>query len=489
MIPSELRIANASVLDGTGAPETIADVVVRGDRIEAVDPPSADPAPDGAVDGTGLVLAPGFVDVHTHDDWTLLLAPEHHCKTRQGVTSVVIGNCGSSVFPATENLLGMPGFDRLADYFDALDECSPAVNVAALAGHGSMRTSVMGLRTDRAADAGEMAELGRLTEQAMADGAVGMSSGLAYEPGRYSAPDELVALNRIVAAAGGIYATHMRDEADGLLASVDESIAVAESSGVALQISHLKAAGSANWGMVADALERVDAARARGLDVMADQYPYTRGSSLLEQVVNGGALDGSSAFGTLTTDQVHVAAAPTNPHWEGRTITEIAAAEHVAPRAMADRIIESEGRRCVVVIDIMSEDDVRRVMAHPAVMFGTDGLPVGDKPHPRLAHTYPRVLGRYVREQRLLGLPEAIHRMTQMPARRFGFEDRGEIRVGAFADLVLFDPATVADTGTYADPGTVPDGIHGVWVNGRRVVDHGEATDERPGRVIRRGDG
>ena len=482
----DFTIVNATVVDGTGAPGFVADVAVAGDRILSVAPPANDATQGLVIDGTDQVLAPGFVDVHTHDDWSVLAKPVHSDKTLQGVTSVVVGNCGISPFPATDNQPSLPAFDRLSDYFAALAEARPAVNVSALVGHGSIRSAVMGLRTNRAPDRDETKELLRLTKDAMDDGAIGMSSGLAYEPGRYAAPDEMTGLATVVAEAGGIYTTHMRDEADTLLDSIDESIAVAESSGVALQISHLKAAGANNWGAVNQALERIETARGRGVDVMADQYPYTRGSTLLEQVVSGGGFDGPSAFGTLTTDEVIVAASPNNPDWEGKTVTEIAAEHHVDPRQMADLIVEAEGRDCVVVLDLMAEDDVRTVMANPVVMVGSDGIPLGDKPHPRLGHTYPRILGRYVREFKLLSLPEAIHRMTQMPAQRFGFTDRGEIRPGAYADLVLFDPATVLDTGTYTDPTTTPIGINGVWVNGQHVIDTGKSTNNRPGQIITR---
>jgi N-acyl-D-amino-acid deacylase len=509
MIERELVIENVTVIDGTGRPGFAGSVGIDGDRITElrggeVSPTGGGGGPDGGagdvgaeggrrtvtrIDGTGLVLAPGFVDVHTHDDTAVLFDPDLSCKTLQGVTSVVVGNCGVSTSPASDHSPGFTVHARVDDYLRAVAEAGPAVNVAALVGHGTVRAAVMGLKTARPAEPAELSAMAEHVARAMADGAIGLSSGLAYEPGRYAAPDELVGLNRLVAAAGGIYTTHLRDEGQGLIRSIDESIAVAEATGVPLQISHLKASGRDSWGMVGPALERIDRARADGLDVMADQYPYTRGSTLLEQVVVAGALDGPSAFGHVTPAEVLVAAAPGHPRWEGRTVAEIADAEGVDGRRMADRIVEAEGRACIVVIDTMDEGDVRTVMGHGAVMIGTDGLPMGQKPHPRLHHTYPRVLGRYVRDERVLGLADAVRRMTSTPARRFGFTDRGEIRTGALADLVLFDPERIVDTGTWADPTAVPAGIVGVWVNGRRVVEGGAVTGARPGRVVRRGDG
>lgn len=478
------RFLNVTVFDGSGAPGFVADVEVDGDRITGVGAASTTEAAE--IDGSGLALAPGFIDVHTHDDIAVIVHPDHACKTLQGVTSVVVGNCGMSAAPTSDDPLGFSRHPRIADYFQRVEEAGPAVNVGALVGHGTVRAAVMGLTSDREPDDGERAAMIEHVAAAMEDGALGMSSGLAYEPGRYAAHAELVHLAEVVAAAGGVYTTHMRNEGQDLIGSIEESIAVSEATGVPLQISHLKASGRDAWGKTTSALATIDNARERGVDVMADQYPYTRGSTLLEQIVGAGALDGPSAFAHVEPRHLLIAAAPSNSHWEGQTIQEIADTEGVTGREMADRIVEAEGRNCLVIIDSMSEDDVREVIQHPAVMTGSDGVPGGSRPHPRLHHTYPRVLGHYSRDEGLLELADAVHRMTGMCADRFGFEDRGAIRPGAFADLVLFDPTTIIDTGTYTDPTSVPDGIHGVWVNGERVVADGEVTGARPGRVVRR---
>lgn len=487
------RFLDVTVFDGSGAPGFLADVEIKADRVVTVGARHeaiSDADTDGAaveIDGTGLALAPGFIDVHTHDDIAVITAPDHACKTLQGVTSVVVGNCGMSAAPVSDDPLGFSRHPRIADYLRRVEQAGPAVNVGALVGHGTVRAAVMGLTTDRAPDAREREAMIEHVAAAMEDGALGMSSGLAYEPGRYADHDELVDLVEVVAHAGGIYTTHMRNESQALVESIDESIAVAEATGAPLQISHLKASGRDHWGKVAEALDHIDAARARGVDVMADQYPYTRGSTLLEQVVNAGALDGPSSFAHLAPADILIAAAPGHVEWEGRTIDEIAATEGTSGRDMADRIVAAEGRNCLVILDTMDENDVRRVLAHPAVMTGSDGVPGGSKPHPRLHHTYPRVLGHYSREEGLLELADAVHRMTGMCAERFGFVDRGAIRPGAFADLVLFDPDTIIDTGTYTDPTSVPEGILGVWVNGERVVADGRVTGARAGRVVRRG--
>jgi N-acyl-D-amino-acid deacylase len=480
----DLVIRAATVFDGTGAPGVVADVAVDGERI--VDVGREVGAGRREIVASGLALTPGFIDVHTHDDWALLVQPDLSFKTMQGVTTVVTGNCGFGPAPVADVAFGPSTFDRMRDFLASVENAGPAVNVAALAGHGSIRAAVMGTTTPRVAERDERARMAELLEAALEDGAVGMSSGLAYEPGRYANAEEITALAALVAAAGGIYTTHMRDESDGLLASIDEAIAVGTASGVKVQISHLKANGSGNRGRAAAALDRIERAQRRGVDVMADQYPYTRGSTLLEQVVSAGALDGASAFGKLRGDQVLIAAAPRRSEWEGRTLAELAAEHGLGDKAMAETIVAALGRSCIVVLDTMSEDDVRLIMRHPSVIVGSDGIAAGGKPHPRLAHTFPRVLGTYTRELGVLNLADAVHRMTGASARRFGLADRGEIRPGAFADLVLFDPATIVDTGTYADPLTPPIGIEEVWVNGATVVRAGTVTESRPGRVLRR---
>ena len=479
----DLVIRGATVYDGTGAEGRVMDVAIDDDRITAVGQIRGMGGRE--VSAAGLALAPGFIDVHTHDDWALLLRPDLSFKTLQGVTSVVTGNCGSAPSPVNDMTPGLGSFARMRDYFADLEGSGVAVNVAALAGHGAIRSAVMGTRTNRHSDAGERAAMARVVEEALEDGVIGMSTGLAYEPGKYAAPEEIAELAGLVAAAGGIYTSHIRNEAEGLLSSIEETIDVGRATGVKVQISHLKATNEGNWGRVRDALAAIEAAQRDGIDVMADQYPYTRGSTLLEQVVRGGRIGEPSAFGTLTGDKVLIAAAPRRHDWEGRTLADIAAEHGVTSADMADHIVAELGRSCFVVLDTMSEDDVRFVMAHPSVMIGSDGIAAGDKPHPRLGHTFPRVLGTYARDLGVLSLADAVHRMTGLSAQRFGLRDRGEIRPGAFADLVLFDAATIVDTGTYSEPLSTPTGITEVWVNGRTVVRDGEVVDARPGRVVR----
>ena len=300
------------------------------------------------------------------------------------------------------------------------------------------------------------------------------------------------ARTRCSPSPGGLYATHMRNEADGLLDAVAEALRIGEESDVPVQISHHKAGGRNNWGRVRDSLQMIDQARAGGLDVTADQYPYTAGSTSLHAVIQNGAFraDSPGGLGRLSAADVLIASAPEHGEWEGLRLAELARRWGLGDEEAARRVVEAEGEACFVVVFSMDEADVRAVMAHPTTMIGSDGVPAaGSKPHPRLYGCFPRVLGHYVRDERVLELATAIHRMTGMPAAKFRLADRGVIRAGAFADLVVFDPARIRDTATYDDPRRFPDGIRAVYVNGRAVARDGAHTGARPGRALRRGRG
>jgi len=489
-------IRGGTVYDGSGAAGIRADVGVRGDRIVEI----GVIRPRGAeeLDAQGLAVAPGFIDVHSHDDYAVLLEPEMRFKVLQGVTSDVVGNCGSGVVPFEAGLIRFrrmhPGanpapWDGFAGYLERVDAVRPSCNVAVLMGHGSLRRGAMGLE-QRAPGHDEMERMRAWVREGVEAGAVGLSTGLIYEPGRYATTEEVIALAReLGTAGGGLYATHMRNEADGLLDAVREAIRVGEEAHVPVQISHHKASGRRNWGRVRDSLRLIEEARARGVDVTADQYPYTAGSTSLFAVLQNGAFRGDSpgGLGQLDGGDVLIASAPTHPEWEGRRVVTLAAEWGLDDEAAARRIVETEGEACFVIVFTMDEADVKTVMAHPTTMIGSDGVPAGGKPHPRLYGCFARVLSRYVREERVLDLPTAIHRMTGMPAAKFQLVDRGVIRPGAFADLVVFDPARIDDVATYDEPRRAPAGIRAVYVNGSTVARDGRHTGARPGRALRRG--
>jgi N-acyl-D-amino-acid deacylase len=492
--PYDLVLHGGVVIDGSGAPAFRADVGVRGDRIAAVGDLST--ATGTRVDVAGKVIAPGFIDVHTHDDGAVLLHPTMDFKVRQGVTSEIVGNCGLGVAPHPVAVMGLrafhptgdlPEWDGHAGYMALLDLEPASTNVAVLVGHNIVRGAVVGSR-EEAPSATELAAMEAIVDEGMAAGAIGFSTGLIYEPGRHARHAEIVALARRAAAAGAIYTSHMRDEGVGLLDSIAETLAVGRDAGMRVQVSHHKAAGRDSWGLVRRSLALLDDARARGVDVAADQYPYTAGSTVLAAVVQNGALTPQGGpLGRLEPGDVRVASAPRHPEWEGRTIAELATLLGRTPLAAAEHVVAEEGPGATAVLEIMCEDDVRTVMRHPTTMIGSDGLPtLESKPHPRLYGTFPRVLGRYAREAGVLTLADAVHRMTGFPAAHFRLVDRGAVRAGHFADLVVFDAATVADGATYDAPHRPPDGIIHVLVNGTLVVRGGVHTGARPGRCLRR---
>jgi N-acyl-D-amino-acid deacylase len=491
----DIVIRNASTIDGTGAAPFEADLGIHGDRIAKV----GEVAERGAVeiDARGLSIAPGFIDVHSHDDWAVLLTPEMDFKVMQGVTTDIVGNCGMGAAPNPAAALifralhgasaKVPEWTDYAGYFRAIDENPPSLNVAVLAGHGSLRLAAMGT-AKREPSAGEMVTMRGWLRDAIDAGAVGLSTGLVYEPGRWARTEEIIELAREMRGSGALYASHMRNEARDLLDSVRETIRIGEEAGVAIQISHHKASGEENWGLVRESLKLIDEARAAGIDVTADQYPYTSGSTVLSAVIQNGGLDDSGArggLGTIAPEHILIASVPSHPEWEGQRLDAIAAEMDLGALTAARKII-GEDPGTVVILDLMNEDDVRTVMAHPSTMIGSDGLPMGGKPHPRLYGTFPRVIGRYARESGLITLEQAIHRMTGMPAEKFHLRDRGVIREGAFADLVVFDAREILDTATYSDPRRYPNGISHVFVNGTAVVRDGAHIGARPGRAIRR---
>ncbi|MFY9317803.1 MAG: amidohydrolase family protein, partial [Burkholderiales bacterium] len=336
----------------------------------------------------------------------------------------------------------------------------------------------------RAPSGAEMAAMKATVAEGLAAGALGLSSGLVYDPGRFAATEELVELCALMRGTGALYATHMRDESTGLLDSVSEAIDIGRRAGVPVQISHHKASGRSAWGRVRESLKLIEAAQAEGLGVHADQYPYTAGSTILSAVYRDGRLRG--AIGDLTGEDVVIASTESHPQWEGRSLAQLGAEMGCTAEQAAERVLAADGG-VTAVLHAMCEEDVRIVMRHPSTMIGSDGIPTLEgKPHPRLYGSFARVLGRYARDQGLFPMHEAIYRMTGFAAAKFGLRDRGLVRAGAVADLVLYDPAKILDAGTFEDPKRPPLGIRAVFVNGALAVDGGKVTGMRTGRVLRR---
>jgi len=480
-------LKNATVYDGTGADPFPADVRIADGRIDLV---GEVVSAAREIDATGLAVAPGFIDVHTHDDFAAVVHPDMGFKVRGGVTTCVVGNCGMGCAPFSEaSLLArvfhpnakLPPWEGHRGYLAYLDEHPPGTNVAVLAGHGSLRLAAMGVARSEPTGK-QMRRMKSDLEEGLDAGVVGLSTGLIYEPSKYGRTEELIELAGVMRGTGALYASHMRDEGLGLLDSVRETIRIGEQAGVAVQISHHKASGRRAWGLVSESLRLIEAAQERGLEVHADQYPYTAGSTVLSAVLSQTV----GANAPLRLADVVIASAAGHPDWEGQSLPSLATKWGV-DAAEAGRRALAEEPMATVVLHTMDEEDVRTVLRHPSTMIGSDGIPILEgKPHPRLFGTFARILGRYSRELGLLSLPEAIHRMTGFPARKFGLVGRGVVCEGAAADLVVFDPATVRDTGTFEDPIHYPEGIVHVFVNGVHTVRDGGLTGATAGRALRR---
>ncbi|GIG65012.1 N-acyl-D-amino-acid deacylase family protein [Phytomonospora endophytica] len=524
----DIVIEGALVLDGTGAEGRAADVGVTGELITAVTPPGGLAGAEAVerIDAGGHVLSPGFIDLHSHTDFTVQGTPGADASVAQGVTTLLTGNCGFSPFPVRdlESAKRTAAFfndglawdwDDLAGYAASVEASGPAINLALQVGHGALRTAVIG-PGERGAEAEDVEAMRGLLATAAEQGAYGMSTGLIYAPGSYSNAAEVTSLAAEAAAHGLLYSTHMRSESEHLIEAVGEAIATARASGVRLEISHLKAMGRRNHGKVGEALKMIEAARADGVDVAADVYPYTASSTTLTSRLPGWALDGGvgallERLGDKETREaiaenlrarmaadidsagVVIADLPLGRFTEdvGRSLDEIAGDLGIDPAEAVCEILAAHGGAVSIVNNAMAGADVDEVLAHPLVSVASDGQVLRatgpGRPHPRSFGTFVRVLGHYVRERGLLTLPEAVRKMTGLPAERLGLTGRGRIAEGMVADLAVFDPDTVAERATFTDPWRLATGVRDVFVAGKAVRRDGEATGERPGRVLRKG--
>jgi N-acyl-D-amino-acid deacylase len=526
-----LLIRNGSLIDGTGAPARPADVAVEGDRVVAVGPALRGDA-RRVIDVAGHVVAPGFIDAHSHSDLFYFGCPSSESKIRQGCTTEVVGMCSFSQAPIApgraDAVRGWAGgigasldfrWESFGEYLDALRAARPSINVVHFVGHGALRLAAVGPE-NRPVSPDDMRAMERLLDEAMDAGAYGYSSGLVYAPSAYAVTEELVALARAMARRGGLYFSHVRGESAMVEDSIREAIRIGEAGGVGVQIAHVKVGGRENWGKMDDVLRLIDDARARGVDVSGDVYPYHAGSTKMDNLLPAWVHDGgvgrlleriadratrrriveeclvdgerwlTISSGSLGFDEIRVATCHQRD-LEGLTLAALARQTGKTPaEAMLDLLLEE--RATVGMVSFSQNlENVAKVLRHPAIMIGSDSIglsegtgPKHGKPHPRMYGTFPRVLGVYAREQKLFSLETAVHKMTGMPAARLRLSDRGLVREGHAADLVVFDPATVQDEATFADPHRYPTGIPYVVVNGDVVVDAGRFRAAGGGRVL-----
>ena len=530
----DVVIAGGRIVDGTGASWFVADVGIKGDRIVAISDLKGATAKT-RIDATGLVVAPGFIDLLGQSEFNVLVDNRAASKIMQGVTTEVTGE-GTAIAPMNERLFAdqADGYKHfgvamdwhtLGEYFKRLDErAHPAINLATFVGAGGLRAYVVG-KDNRPATEAELEQMKTLVAGAMEDGAIGVSSSLQYMPDRFASTDELVALARVAASYGGVYFTHLRSESGKMFEALDETFQIAERAKIPAEIWHLKTAYKANWGKMPEVLSRIEAARARGLDITANQYPYTRASNGLDACLPLWAREGGTEqmlarlktpadrerikkemedpaspgwenqwFGSGGGDGVMLSSVldPSLRRYEGMTLTAIGKQMGKDPRdAVMDLVIADRGNS-YVVISIMREDDVVAALKHPLVSIDTDsGAKAEDGPmseskaHPRAFGTFARILGKYVRDEKVLRLEEAIRKMTSQPATRVHLQDRGILRPGMAADITVFDPAKIRDVSTFEDPMHYSVGVRHVLVNGRAVVADGKITSERSGRSLK----
>lgn len=538
---TDLIIRNAMVIDGSGSSGFMADIAVDQGRIAGI---GADLGTTGTrtIDVEGLAVCPGFIDMHSHSDWTIAAYPSADSKIHQGVTTEVVGNCGSTMGPVvTERfqefvnfvdchggLFSLPEREKwqwpdLTSYYKHLAARGLSVNIAPLVGQGALRCAVMGFEPRKPAP-DEIRAMQMLLQKEIDQGLFGMSAGLIYHPGAFAGLEELTALAQIVKRADGLFTLHMRSESHGITDAIQEALAIAERSGVSLEISHLKCELPANWGRSAEILALLDEARGRGVSVDFDQYPYTayscslleifppwakdQGATALIKALQNRALrrqvaheitqpssDWENPIDGLGWDMVRINGFKSDRYraFDGRDLTAISTDLNLSPTETLFRLFEEESGGLAMIVFSMCEEDLERIMQHPATMIGSDGASLGahgalgDRMiHPRSYGTFPRVLGRYVRQRKTLSLETAVSKMSGLPARKLGLSDRGLIREGYVADLVVFDPDAVADAATFDAPHRFPVGIHHVIVNGQIVVEDGEHTGLLPGTLLLR---
>ncbi|MFT5211278.1 MAG: N-acyl-D-amino-acid deacylase [Flavobacterium sp.] len=488
---TDIIIRNAQILDGTGCETFSADIAIEANKIVELGNLTGLNKAEIEIDADGLSVSPGFIDTHSHDDGAFFRYPGMEFKLAQGVTSVVAGNCGFSAIPgdplvdparASGGILSgiKEPFRDLNSYFEAVTQVNPAINNMMLVGHNTLRTIAMG-HEQRQPNQQEMNQMKEHVRRNLEQGACGFSTGLIYTPGKFSQTEEVIELATIAGECEALYTTHMRNEGDHLLDAIDESLQIGKEGNVHLHISHHKSAGKANWGKINLSLEKIDAALKADQRVTLDVYPYTAGSGRMIEYFNLKRINRDLA------EVIRIASCPAFREYEGKTALDIAKQEQLDVVDLIHKILTApQGEKTLCIQFIIDEADVETNLAHKDMMIGSDGIPdLRGQPHPRLFGTFPRILGHYVRKRGILSLPEAVRRMTSLPAATFGMKNRGQVKCGYFADLVMFDPKTIIDTATYDAPKQEPLGIQMVIVNGKIALQDGVHSHIGSGKMLR----
>ncbi len=524
----DLIIKDGYIFDGLGSEAFKADLGISGNFIKEIGKISISRG-KSVIEAKGMVVCPGFIDVHDHTDKELLVNPKAESSIRQGITTLISGNCGSSPFPIAEEKYGEMKENLMEQYqleldwvdisgfFSRLQEKGIALNYSTLVGQGAIRGAAMGFN-DRPPKQEELDKMKTMVAEHIKEGALGMSTGLEYSPGSYAQADEITELCKVVARYGGVYATHMRDEGDYLIESLTDSINVARKTAVSLEISHFKIAYPRNWHKVDEALTKIEEAKKEGVSISCDRYPYIAGSTglsfyfplwarqgtteeflarlkdpTLDGKIRNHVAEQETKLGSWDKVTISSVVSEENRRFEGKNILRGSEETGKEPyEFMRDLLIEEKGRVDMVIF-IMKEENLKKILSHPLVGVGTDGsakahygLLGRGKPHPRSYGTFPRILGKYVREEKLVSLREMIKKMTSIPAKKYGFKKRGSLKSGNYADIVVFDQDKVIDNATWTQPHQYPTGIEYVIVNGQLVIDRGEHTGRLPGKILRK---
>jgi len=520
-------IKNGIIIDGSGSMPFEADIGIIGDRISVIDKNIGNSA-DLILNANKQIIAPGFIDIHTHTDTELIINPTADSKIFQGVTTEIGGNCGYSPFPLTQkdfeeyNKNFIERYDEnidwksIAEFYERLEKGKISINYASFTGHGNIRAFIVG-KNDIAPTNDQLKLMKNVIAQSMEMGSLGLSTGLEYSPGSYAKTEELIELSKVVGEKNGVYATHMRNEDDTVEEAIEEALRICREANVSLQISHLKAGNPANWHKVDNMLNMIESSYESGLPVLADRYPYTaygtglsaflplwarQGDTddLLNRLQDKTQIDKIEKYSQGRArriggwDKVVLSSCFTegNKIFEGKSIKEAATQKNISEFEFVKNIVIEERNRVSIIGFAMSEENIKKVLSHPLVMIGSDGTAVAPsgklahgKPHPRYYGTFPRVLGKYVRDEKFFDLPTGIKKMTSMPADKLGLNGRGLIQKGNYADIVIFDPNKVIDKATFVDPHQLATGIDYVIVNGQVTIEHGTHKGNLNGKIIR----